>query len=170
MSITAPTGCGAHVEETVMTATQIDRSTVQTTHGSRPSVRRVLAGGIAGTAAGTVVLFGYGALAVAIHGPMQVAEHGASHAVPLTAASFAIGVVFCAVLGSVLAMAFARWAADPARTFLGTAIVLTVVSLAAPLAASHTTEATRLILAAGHVIAAVVVIPVIVRSLRGRVA
>jgi hypothetical protein len=149
-----------------MTATQIHRSTDQTGHSPRPSVRRVLTGGIAGTAAGTVVLFGYGALAVAIHGPMQVAEHGASHAVPLTASSFAIGVVFCAVFGSVLAVALARWASRPARTFLRTAIVLTIVSLAAPRAASHTTDATRLILAAGHLVAAAVVTPVIVRSLR----
>jgi hypothetical protein len=149
-----------------MTATQIRRTTAQTTPSARPSIRRVLVGCAGGAAAGAAVLFGYGAVAVAIHGPMQAANHGASHAVPITAASFAIGVLFSTFVGTILAAAIARWASHPARTFLRAAIALTVVSLAAPLAASHTTEATRLILAGGHVVAAAVVIPVIVKALR----
>jgi hypothetical protein len=153
-----------------MTATQIHRTTVQTQSGSRPSIRRVLVGCVTGAAAGAAALFGYGALAVAIHGPMRAAEHGASHAVPITAASFAIGVLFSTLMGSVVAVALARWAGHPARAFRRVAIVLTVVSLAAPLAASHTTEATRLILAGGHLVAAAVVIPVILRTLRNRAA
>jgi hypothetical protein len=154
----------------VMTTTYIQPVEVQTIGASRPSVRRVLAGCVTATVAGAAVLLAYGAVAVAIHGPMQAANHGASHAVPITAVSFAIGVVFSAFFGSVLAVALASWTAHPARTFLRAAIALTVVSLAAPLAASHTTEATRLILAAGHVVAAAVVIPVIVRALRSPVA
>jgi len=149
-----------------MTATQIHRTT-QTDTGSRPSIRGVLVGCAAGAAAGVAVLLGYGAVAVAVHGPMQAGDPGASHAVPIDAASFAIGVVFSTFLGTILAVALARWASHPSLTFLRAAIVLGAVSLVAPLAASHTTEATRLILAGGHVVAGVVVIPVIVRALRG---
>jgi hypothetical protein len=164
--ITAPPGCGSHVEETVMTATQIHHSTVESSHPSPPPVRRVLGGCGVGAAAGATVLLGYGAVAVAAHGPMQAGDPGASHAVPITAASFAIGVLFSSLLGTILAVAIARWATHPARTFMRAAIALGALSLIAPLAASHTTEATRLILAGGHVIAAAVVIPVIVRALR----
>lgn len=149
-----------------MTATQIHRSTHQTNRTSRPSSRRVLAGCAAGAAAGAAVLLGYGALAVAVHGPMHAGDPGASHAVPITAASFAIGVLFSSFLGTILAVVLARWAKRPARTFLRAAVALGALSLVAPLAASHTTEATRLILAGGHVVAAAVVIPVILRALR----
>jgi hypothetical protein len=121
---------------------------------------------VAGAVAAAVVLLGYGALAVAVHGPMQAGDAGAAKAAPITAASFAIGVLFSSFFGIVLAVALARWASHPARTFLRVAVVLTAVSLAAPLAASHTDESTRLLLACGHVIAALVVIPVVVRALR----
>jgi hypothetical protein len=164
--ITAPSGCGSQVEEIVMTATQIHRTTVRTTHDARPSIGRVLGGCVAGAAAGSAALLAYGAAAVAIHGPMHAANYGASHAVPIVASSFPIGVLFSAFFGSILAVAFARWAAHPSRTFFRTAIVLTAVSLGAPLAASHTTEATRLTLAGGHIVAAAIIIPIIVRSLR----
>jgi hypothetical protein len=166
---TAPSRCGPHIEETVMTAIQIHRTT-HTDQPIHPSVRRVLAGCLAAAVAGSVVLLGCGALALAVHGPMQAGDPGAAEAVPITAASFAIGVVFSAFFGSILALALARRAKQPALTFLRAATVLTVVSLAAPLAASHTTEATRLILATGHLVAAAVVIPVIVRALHPRVA
>jgi hypothetical protein len=132
----------------------------------RPAVRRVLAGGIAGVVAGAVVLLGYGALAVAVHGPMQAGDPGAAEAAPITASSFAVGVLFSSTLGIVLAVALARWASHPARTFLRVAVVLTSVSLVAPLAASHTDISTRFLLAGGHVVAALIVIPAIVRTLR----
>ncbi|MGA8245625.1 MAG: DUF6069 family protein [Nocardioides sp.] len=148
-----------------MTATQLHPSSSHTDTRPRPSVGRALVGGVTGAAAGAVVLLGYGAAAVAIHGPMQAADHGAAQAAPITAASFAVGVLFSGFLGTLLAAAVARWASHPARTFLRAALALTGVSLAFPLTASHTTEATRLILAVGHLIAAAVVIPVVVRAL-----
>jgi hypothetical protein len=151
-----------------MTTTHIPPTAVQATGASRPSIRRVLAGCVTAVLAGAAVLLAYGAVAVAIHGSMQAGDPGATKATSITAASFAIGVVFSGFMGSVLALALARWAAHPARTFTRAAVVLTLVSLVAPLAASHTTEATRLILAAGHVIAASVVVPLIVRAMRSR--
>jgi protein-S-isoprenylcysteine O-methyltransferase Ste14 len=60
-----------------------------------------------------------------------------------------------------------RRAAVPARAFLRTAVVLTVVSLAFPLTATHTDTATRLTLALGHLVAAALIIPILVASLSG---
>jgi len=152
-----------------MTTTHIRRSTAlrpQSVGAPRSSVRRVLTGSVGAAAAGAVVLLGYGALAVAVHGPMQAGDPGAAEAAPINAASFAVGVLFSSFFAILIALAIGRWAARPARTFRRTAIALTVVSLAAPLGASHTDEATRLLLAGGHVVAALVVIPLIVRALR----
>src|SRR5689334_19324549 len=150
-----------------MTTTQPTLTYTSST-SSRPAIGRVLAGSVAGAVAGAAVLTAYGALAIAVHGPMQAGDPGAAEAVPLNAASFGIGVLFSSFFGIVVAVALARWAKRPARTFAKTAIVLTSVSLAAPLASSHTDESTRLLLAVGHVVAACVVIPLVVRSLRTR--
>ena len=130
----------------------------------------VPAAGAVAAVAGAAVLYGYGAVARALSGPMQAGDIGASHADPITPASFSIGVVLCTVVGTVLAMVLARRAASPARAFLRTAVVLTVVSLAFPLTASHTDTATRLTLALGHLIAAALIIPILVSSLRRRSA
>jgi hypothetical protein len=127
----------------------------------------VAAAGAVAAAAGAAVLYGYGAAAQALSGPMRAGDIGASHADPITPSSFSIGVVLCTVVGTVLAVVLARRAADPARAFLRTAVVLTVVSLMFPLTATHTVTATRLILALGHLIAAALIIPVLVSSLRG---
>ena len=112
-------------------------------------------------AAGAVVLYGYGTLAQARDVPMRAGEIGARHAQAITPASFAIGVVFCTVAGTILAMILARRAAHPARAFLRTSLVLVGISLVFPLAAGHTATTTRLTLALGHLIAAAIVIPII---------
>lgn len=137
---------------------------------ARPSAPRIIAGGVIGAVAGAALLSGYGGVALAIHGPMYAGDLGSATASPITAASFAIGVLFSTFLGTLLALTVARWAADPARAFLRSALALLLLSLAFPLTASHTTEATRLVLAAGHLLAAVVVIPVLLRTFRPRVA
>ncbi|HEY3528840.1 MAG TPA: DUF6069 family protein [Nocardioides sp.] len=154
-----------------MTTTQTTRTRRMTAHAeparaSRPRARRVLAGGVGASAAGAVVLLGYGALAVALHGPMQAGDPGAADATPINAASFPIGLLFCAVVAIPLAVAIGRFASRPTRTFRHTAIVLTAVSLVAPIGATHTDVATRFLLAGGHVVAAAVVIPLIIRALR----
>jgi Family of unknown function (DUF6069) len=118
------------------------------------------AGAIAAVA-GAIVLYAYGALAQALSVPMRAGDPGASHAQAITPANFAIGVVFCTIIGTILAMILAVRAADPARAFLRAALVLVAVSLVFPLVASHTPAATRLTLALAHLIAAAVVIPLI---------
>jgi hypothetical protein len=117
--------------------------------------------GAAAALAAAIVLYGYGALARALSVPMRAGEPGASHAQAITPASFAIGAIFCTVLGTILAMILAARAAGPARAFLRTTLVLVAVSLAFPLGAGHTAVATRLTLAMGHLIAAAIVIPLI---------
>lgn len=115
---------------------------------------------------GAAILFGYGTLVQAIEGPLRAGDFGASSAAPVTPANFSIGVVFCTVIGTLLAVAVNHWAKRPSRTFARVAIALVAVSLASPLAASHTTEATRLTLALGHVLAASIIIPIISGRLR----
>ena len=150
-----------------MTTTQTHpiTSTVVQSRTTRPAIRGVAVGGAGAAVAGAVVLLGYGAVAVAVHGSMHVGDP--ANETPITAASFAIGVLFSSFFGIMLAIALARWAKRPAGTFQVSAIALTVVSLWAPLTA-QTDQATRYWLAGGHVVAALVVIPLIVRSLRTR--
>ena len=117
--------------------------------------------GVIAAAAGAAVLYAYGTLARALSVPMRAGELGASHAQAITPASFASGVVFCTVAGTILAMILAARAADPARVFALTTVILVAVSLVFPLAASHTAATTRLTLALGHLIAAAIVIPIL---------
>ena len=69
--------------------------------------------------------------------------------------------MFCTVAGTILAMILAARAAEPARAFVRTTVILVAVSLVFPLAASHTATTTRLTLALGHLIAAAIVIPIL---------
>ncbi len=136
---------------------------------SRLAALPVPATGAVAAVAGAIVLYGYGALARALSVPMRAGEPGARHAEAITPLNFATGVVFCTVLGTILAMILAARVAGPARAFLRTALVLVAVSLVFPLAASHTAVTTRLTLALGHLIAAAIVIPLItLRLARGR--
>ena len=147
------------------TASTATRSTPTTRAASRLARLPVTAAGAIAALAGAAVLYAYAALAQALDVPMRAGEIGASHAQAITPASFAAGVVFCTVAGTVLAMVLARRAAHPARAFLRTSLVLVAISLVFPLAASHTATATRLTLALGHLIAAAIVIPIITSRL-----
>jgi hypothetical protein len=128
--------------------------------------RSVVTVSAAATVLGAVVLLAYGAAAIGVLGSMRAGDPGASSTVPLNAGSFAIGVLFSGVLGTVLAAAIARYAKSPALTYLRTSIVLVAVSEFMPLAASHTHLSTKLALAIGHVLAAAVIIPIVTRRLR----
>ena len=128
---------------------------------SRLAKLPVSVAGAVAAVAGAAVLFAYGTLAKALGVPMRAGEIGARHAQAITPASFATGVVFCTVAGTILAMVLAARAARPARAFLRTSLVLVAISLVFPLAASHTVPATRLTLALGHLLAAAIVIPII---------
>lgn len=148
-----------------MTTTQFPSTAFSPVRPADPRVpvRRVVGRSVTAVAAGAVALFAYGAAAVAVHGPMSVGDAGST--VPINAASFSIGVLFSSFFGVAIAVALARWGERPARTFQRAAVALTAVSLYAPFTA-QTDTATKYLLAVGHVVAAAVIVPLIVRALR----
>ena len=147
------------------TASTATRPTPATRAASRLARLPVSLAGAIAALAGAAVLYAYGTVARALDVPLRAGEIGARHAQAITPASFAAGVVFCTVAGTMLAMVLARRAARPARAFLRTSLALVAISLVFPLAASHSATATRLTLALGHLIAAAVVIPILTRRL-----
>ncbi|MGH3931451.1 MAG: DUF6069 family protein [Pseudonocardiaceae bacterium] len=104
-------------------------------------------------------LFALGARA--IHIPMVAGSPGAEAgtAAPIPIGGFAIGTLIWSLVGVVLAVVLARRAKHPARTFVVTTVVLTVLSLAGPAFAVDTATATKVVLALSHLVAAAVVIP-----------
>ena len=138
-----------------------DDVTARTRATSRFAALPIPVAGAIAAVSGAIVLYGYGVLARALSVPMRAGEPGASHAQVITPVSFSIGVIFCTIAGTILAMILAGRAAHPARVFLRTALILVAVSLVFPLAASHAAVTTRLTLGLGHLIAAAIVIPLI---------
>jgi len=113
-------------------------------------------------------LLATGAAAVATSTVAAVA-HAAG--VPLTVGGdeipvlgFAQMTVLFSVVGIVLAVALARWARRPERTFVVTTITLTALSLV-PDASADASTATRLVLGLTHVVAAAIVIPAVASRL-----
>lgn len=82
-------------------------------------------------------------------------------------AGFAVVTGFFSVVGIVIAVALRRWSARPAEPFVWTAVPLTAISLVAPLLSGANTATTTTLLGL-HLVAATVVIPTLVRSLRTR--
>ncbi|MGW4102223.1 DUF6069 family protein [Streptomyces sp. NPDC004976] len=69
------------------------------------------------------------------------------------------GVLFWSIAGIVLAVALARWAKRPARSFAVTTAALTALSLVGPAVAPHTTTSTQVVRAVSHMAAAVIIPP-----------
>jgi hypothetical protein len=90
---------------------------------------------------------------------MRAGSAGASTAEPIPFGGFAIATLMWAAVGIVLAIALARWAKHPSRTFVVTTVALTVLSFAAPITAGATDTSTKIVLAVSHVVAAAVIIP-----------
>jgi FtsH-binding integral membrane protein len=129
------------------------------------STRPVWLVGVLATLAGAVVTEAFALVARAAGVPMEAAGPGAKEAAEIPAGGFGSGVVFWSVAGIVLAVVFARFAERPARTFTVTTVVLTALSLAGPVVAPHTATSTQIVLAASHVVAAAVIIPLLARRL-----
>jgi hypothetical protein len=83
---------------------------------------------------------------------------------------FALTVVPAVLLGALLAAVLARFCPRPRTLFVVFAGSLTAASLLAPLSAPNTTEATRLTLAAAHVLTAVIAIPLLAGRIVPRVS
>ncbi|MEU3936218.1 DUF6069 family protein [Streptomyces sp. NPDC029044] len=129
------------------------------------STRPVWLVAILATLAGAVATEAFALVARAAGVPMEAAGPGAEEAAEIPVGGFFGGVVFWSVAGVVLAVALARWAGRPARTFTVTTVALTALSLAGPAAAPHTATSTRIVLAAAHVVAAAVIVPLLARRL-----
>ncbi|MDQ1014084.1 DUF6069 family protein [Streptomyces afghaniensis] len=129
------------------------------------STRPVWLVGVLAALAGAVVTEAFALVARAAGVPMEAASPGAEEAAALPVGGFAGGVLFWSVAGIVLAVALARWAKRPARTFTVTTVVLTALSLAGPAVAPHTATSTQVVLALSHGVAAGLVIPVLARRL-----
>jgi hypothetical protein len=115
---------------------------------------------IAAGAAALVATEAYGAIAHAAGVPLRAAALGAPTATQVNAGWLAFGVALGTFWGTMLAVVFARHATRPARAFLATTLPLLSLSLAGPLTA-HATDATKVTLACGHLIAAAIIIPAV---------
>ncbi|MDX3308102.1 DUF6069 family protein [Streptomyces sp. ME08-AFT2] len=99
---------------------------------------------------------------------MDAAGPGAKQAAEIPVGGFARGVLFWSIAGIVLAVALARWAKRPARSFAVTTVALTALSLVGPAVAPHTATSTQVVLAVSHMLAAAAIIPPLARRLTQR--
>ena len=97
--------------------------------------------------------------------PMRAAGLGAHHATPVTVGMFAMGTMVVTFWFTFAVVLIARFAKNPQRTYLRTALPLLALSLAVPLTAADTAISTKLTLAAAHLIAGAIIIPVVARRL-----
>ena len=77
---------------------------------------------------------------------------------------FAQLTMMCAIIGTVLAVSFAKWARRPHRTFVTTTVALTTLSLVPDVVADATTGS-KLVLMLTHLVAAVIVVPALAKRL-----
>ncbi|MEV6167082.1 DUF6069 family protein [Streptomyces sp. NPDC051954] len=124
--------------------------------------------GVLAVLAGAVVTEAFSLVCRAAGVPMAAASPGAKEAAEIPVGGFAGGVIFWSVAGVVLAVALARWAGRPARTFTAITVALTALSLAGPAVAPHTATSTQIVLSVSHVVAAAVIIPLLARRLAHR--
>jgi hypothetical protein len=159
MSVTAP-----------QTQTTIKSQSQSQAKSSPRSTRSLATGpvwlvGVLAVLAGAVVTEVFGLIARGAGVPMNAASPGETQAAEIPVGGFAGGVVFWSIAGIILAVALARWAKRPARTFTVTTVALTALSLAGPAVAPHTATSTQVILAVSHLVAAAVIIPPLARRL-----
>ncbi|WP_433553829.1 DUF6069 family protein [Micromonospora zamorensis] len=103
------------------------------------------------------------ALAQAVGVDFEIPDGGDT--IPLS--GFAVVTGFFSVVGIVIAAAFRRWSAQPAKRFVWTAVSLTAISLVPPVISGANT-ATIAALLGLHLVPAAVMIPTLARSLRTR--
>jgi hypothetical protein len=146
-----------------MTITSTQYKTATRTHRTVP-VRRLLVAGLTAAIAGTAAVEAYAAIVRAAGVPIRAGFLGAVHAQPITASSFATGVLVCTFWGAVLAAIVCKLSARPRRTFLIAAITLATLSLIVPFGAGMTAASSKVTLAAAHILVASVVIPILARA------
>jgi hypothetical protein len=120
-----------------------------------PIRRATLAYGTAGAVAATAV--------AAVAGAADVPFEIDGEAIPL--GGFAQMTLLGAVLGGLIAWACNRFSADPCRRFVQVAVVLTTLSCV-PSVMLPPDAATKIMLVATHVIAALIIVPALARQVR----
>ena len=142
-----------------MSTTTITTATTPATQSPARTSRRVL--WTAGLVSGAVASVATTVMA-AVASAADVALTIDGEEIPLL--GFAQMTMLGAVIGTVLAWAFSKWASRPRRTFVVTTVVLTALSLVPDLLVNAST-ATKLVLMATHVVAAAIVVPPIAKRL-----
>jgi peptidoglycan/LPS O-acetylase OafA/YrhL len=140
-----------------MSATYTTPATVSvqdnTERKSHPVRRATLVAGLAGTAATAA----FAAVTTAAGVPFEID----GKAIPV--GGFATMTVLGAVLGGLLLLVTNRYAAQPRRRFLQITVALTALSCV-PSVMSPPDTASKIALVAAHVLAAVVIVPVLARN------
>jgi hypothetical protein len=145
--------------------TTVEPTLTRTTDRSRiPAHPVLLAGAVSGVIA-AVATTAVVLAAKAVDVPMMAAPQTASFGEEIPLGGFATATLMGAAIGTILALALARWARRPARTFVITTLALTVFSFSGVITTGYATTATRLVLALTHVVAAAIVIPALTRCL-----
>ena len=115
--------------------------------------------------AASVTVETWGLVARAAGVPMRAAGLGSHHATPITVGMFAMGTMVVTFWFTFAVILMARFAKNPGRTYLCTALPLLALSLVVPATAADTAISTKLTLAAAHLIAGAIIIPVVARRL-----
>jgi hypothetical protein len=120
---------------------------------------------ILATLTGAVVAEAFTLVARGIGVPMEAAGVWEEEAEKIAVGDIARSVVLWSIGGIVLAVALARWAKRPARTFVVITVAFTVLSLAGPGLAQDTAVSTQVVLGATHLVAASVIISIVASRL-----
>jgi hypothetical protein len=131
------------------------------TPATRSRTTSILVTGALAGAAAAVATTAVAAIAKGFGVPMEAAPQSAAVAEPLPMVAFSQVTLMSTAIGVVLALALNRWARHPARTFVITTVVLTVLSVAPSVTAGHATLATKAVLVLTHIVAAAIVIPLL---------
>jgi uncharacterized protein DUF6069 len=97
--------------------------------------------------------------------PMRVAGLGAHDASTIYVGMFAMGTMVVTFWFTFAVIAIARFARNPGRAYLRTVLPLLALSLLVPLTAADTALSTKFTLAAAHLLAGAIIIPVVARRL-----
>jgi hypothetical protein len=157
-----------------MSTTTVPSSTVLTPATSAPAaltgttyrvptwLHRTLA-----VVAGAVATGAFEALTRAAGVPYDYGLPGTEPAT-MPASGLFFAVLEVGIIGIILAACLTRWARQPRSTWYRTTVTLTLISLVPSLIAASTTYATNIALAASHLIAAAVIIPMCATRLAER--
>jgi hypothetical protein len=137
---------------------------------SRSSARRVVGAGVLSGLVAAAATTLVAVIAKAADVPLRAAPRSADAGEAIPMSGYAFGTLMSVAVGIIVALVLRRFAKRPARTFTVVTVALTVLSFLGPITTGHATTATRVVLELTHVVAAVIVIPAMARTLPARKA